>query len=67
MKKTFQIGVLLLLIVSMGCRSNRKNTETKITSEEFPSEMVSFMAYENNPVFSGTGSGTWDNQIRERG
>ena len=29
--------------------------------------MVSFKSYEGNPVFSGTNTGTWDNQIRERG
>ncbi len=67
MKKTFQIGVLLILIVALGCKSNRKNAETKTISEEFPSEMVNFKPYKNNPVFSGSNSNTWDNLIRERG
>lgn len=35
--------------------------------EEFPKELVSFMPYEGNPVFSGTGRDTWDRKIRERG
>jgi predicted GH43/DUF377 family glycosyl hydrolase len=34
---------------------------------QFPSELVDFVAYENNPVFKGTGTGTWDQMIRERG
>ena len=67
MKKTIQIGILLLLIVTVGCQSKKKSSETNINSEKFPPEMVNFKPYENNPVFSGTGSGTWDNQIRERG
>src|SRR3954470_11183889 len=34
---------------------------------EFPDELVHFIPYKNNPVFTGTGTATWDNQIRERG
>jgi hypothetical protein len=41
--------------------------EAKNRGEEFPEELVRFVPYPNNPVFSGTGSTTWDNQIRERG
>jgi beta-1,2-mannobiose phosphorylase / 1,2-beta-oligomannan phosphorylase len=37
------------------------------TDPLFPSELVNFEAYENNPVFSGTGADTWDEKIRERG
>jgi predicted GH43/DUF377 family glycosyl hydrolase len=36
-------------------------------TEEFPQELVSFVPYEGNPVFSGTGRDTWDRKIRERG
>ncbi len=53
--------LVLLLITAGGCQNPNEVTK------EFPAEMVSFEPYENNPVFSGTGSGTWDNQIRERG
>jgi sucrose-6-phosphate hydrolase SacC (GH32 family) len=60
----FQTGLVLLLIILTACQNPKKN---KTTDEEFPSEMVSFKPYENNPVFSGTATGTWDNQIRERG
>jgi len=33
----------------------------------FPPEMVTFVPYDGNPVFSGTGADTWDRMIRERG
>jgi beta-1,2-mannobiose phosphorylase / 1,2-beta-oligomannan phosphorylase len=59
--RLLQIGGFLLLIITSGCQAPKE------FSEEFPVEMVSFEPYENNPVFSGTGTGTWDNQIRERG
>lgn len=36
-------------------------------SKEFPSELVEFVAYQDNPVFAGTGKDTWDRKIRERG
>ncbi|MCK8493735.1 glycosylase [Spirosoma sp. RP8] len=34
---------------------------------DFPPELVSFTPYKGNPVFSGTGTNTWDQKIRERG
>ncbi|MEM8495256.1 MAG: hypothetical protein AAF663_07700 [Planctomycetota bacterium] len=33
----------------------------------FPEELVSFVEAQEAPVFSGTGRGTWDHAIRERG
>lgn len=39
----------------------------KTVSTEFPSSLVHFVASPNNPVFSGTGTNTWDSLIRERG
>jgi sucrose-6-phosphate hydrolase SacC (GH32 family) len=33
----------------------------------FPPELVDFVPYKNNPVFTGTGTATWDRYIRERG
>lgn len=39
----------------------------KNTDNEFPEELVNFVPYQKNPVFAGTGGGTWDSQIRERG
>ncbi len=43
------------------------NNSTK-EADEFPSEIVNFQPFKNNPVFKGTAdSTTWDEQIRERG
>jgi predicted GH43/DUF377 family glycosyl hydrolase len=53
-------AAFLLLLVS--CKS--KPQETKI---EFASQMVAFKPIENNPVFTGTDTLTWDQHIRERG
>jgi predicted GH43/DUF377 family glycosyl hydrolase len=36
-------------------------------STDFPDELVHFVAYPHNPVFSGTDTTTWDRHIRERG
>ena len=33
----------------------------------FPPELVDWVPYAGNPLFSGTGQGGWDDQIRERG
>ena len=33
----------------------------------FPPELVDWVPYEGNPLFAGTGQGTWDDHIRERG
>lgn len=33
----------------------------------FPAELVDWVPYPGNPLFSGTGTGTWDDRIRERG
>lgn len=33
----------------------------------FPIELVDWVPYEGNPLFSGTGASTWDEKIRERG
>jgi len=33
----------------------------------FPRELVDWVPYEGNPLFAGTGQGTWDDRIRERG
>ena len=36
-------------------------------ANEFPKQLVSFVPYSSNPIFTGTGEDTWDKQIRERG
>jgi predicted GH43/DUF377 family glycosyl hydrolase len=69
MKKTLYILMILLLAIATGCNKKQSSykEEGKTPTEEFPSEMVDFFPYENNPVFEGTGTDTWDKNIRERG
>src|SRR5881275_999695 len=57
--------LLLLAIYMIQCSPSHKTMNN--TSSEFPDELVHFVPYKNNPVFAGTGTETWDNQIRERG
>lgn len=52
--------MLCVLLAATACSSRTK-------SSDFPSEMVDFVPYSGNPVFTGTGSDTWDKKIRERG
>jgi predicted GH43/DUF377 family glycosyl hydrolase len=59
MKKIFVWIVFLLLLFGVSCDYKDKS--------EFPAEIVDFIPYKNNPVFAGTGTDTWDKQIRERG
>ncbi|MEP7110445.1 MAG: glycosylase [Ferruginibacter sp.] len=63
--KYLQLAIVMLFAVSC---TNQPNSGTgNINKEEFPDAMVEFVAYEKNPVFMGTGTDTWDRQIRERG
>jgi hypothetical protein len=58
-------GIILLLIVLLSCTGQQKKEKTIL--EGFPEEMVDFVPYKNNPVFTGTDTNTWDRKIRERG
>ncbi len=49
----------------LGCGEGVKRFA--VGEEEFPRELVYFVAYEGNPLFAGTGEDTWDRKIRERG
>jgi hypothetical protein len=35
--------------------------------DRFPAELVDFVPYADNPVFTASGKGNWDTKIRERG
>lgn len=59
------INLLLPLIVLWGC--DHKQAQDQDGIELFPPELVEFVPYSGNPVFTGTGSDTWDRFIRERG
>ncbi len=42
--------------------------QTQVAQDaDFPPELVKWVEYPGNPIFSGTGRNTWDRQIRERG
>jgi len=66
---TSDVIVFLLALTAIGCNPSSTGNEETTSSEAdiFPQELVSFVPYEKNPLFSGTGSDTWDNTIRERG
>ena len=63
------IKLLIILLIITGCRqkSSSGSRDLKPDTTKFPSEITDFTAWKNNPVFSGTGSDTWDQMIRERG
>lgn len=63
-------GFLYLIIfgTAIGCQERRDaTTMTPPQTSTHPTEILDFVPYENNPVFTGTGSDTWDSKIRERG
>ena len=67
----FFAGLVLLVGLSLAISCNRASTANPETSSSnddvFPEELISFVPYQNNPVFTGTGENTWDHAIRERG
>lgn len=68
-KATAFILLLTLGLASVSCNksSTADETETAAARNAFPDELVSFIPYKNNPLFTGTGQDTWDEKIRERG
>ncbi|MEP6596304.1 MAG: hypothetical protein ABJA71_10175, partial [Ginsengibacter sp.] len=60
--------ILILVFLAMACNNPApQSKDSKTEPALFPSEMVNFIPYKDNPIFSGTGSNTWDEEIRERG
>ncbi len=55
---------LTAFIFNQSCSSKKENTGK---ASLFPPELVDFVPYAQNPVFTGTGKDTWDKMIRERG
>jgi hypothetical protein len=56
------IILFAIMIMALTC-----NTPQSVKSVDFPSELVHFVNYSKNPLFSGTDTNTWDRHIRERG
>jgi sucrose-6-phosphate hydrolase SacC (GH32 family) len=67
MKKTSHVIVLMGFLILLSCKQGQNKVKNSDSSLEFATEMVEFVPYEHNPLFSGTKSDTWDRQIRERG
>ncbi|GAB4024052.1 glycoside hydrolase family protein [Spirosoma koreense] len=60
--------VTLLLACLLARPWNPPDVSIPATADpDFPAELVQFTPYSANPVFSGTGTSTWDQKIRERG
>jgi beta-1,2-mannobiose phosphorylase / 1,2-beta-oligomannan phosphorylase len=62
--RTSLIIVVTIFMVLPGCRQKPAPVPNQV---EFASEMVEFVPFDHNPLFSGTGTETWDKVIRERG
>ena len=62
--RTPLIIVATIFMFLQGCKQNPAKVPDQV---EFSKEMVEFVPYEHNPLFTGTDSGTWDKNIRERG
>ena len=68
MKRVFTYILLSLLFeVAQMVLAVPKVPANKSTDPRFPVELVEFDNYEKNPVFSGSGTNTWDQVVRERG
>ncbi len=56
-----------ILLLGASCKDKKTEPVQTDTAENFPSAMVQFTPYSQNPVFEGTHTDTWDDKIRERG
>ena len=70
MRNLQSIVIVISFLAYTGCKNpaviNLKATAGMDTIS-FPTILTHFKPYDNNPVFTGTGGNTWDEQIRERG
>jgi predicted GH43/DUF377 family glycosyl hydrolase len=75
--KKYTILPTLIMVLASSCKDQIKtkdkgdNLQPAVTTTKdsvpFPAELVQFQTQDNNPVFTGTGTDTWDRNIRERG
>lgn len=61
------LGILFILTIAIACKNRYKDASKHNPGDEFPPEMVDFIAADTAPLFSGSGTNTWDKKIRERG
>ncbi|MCK4922948.1 MAG: hypothetical protein KAS71_17995 [Bacteroidales bacterium] len=59
--------ILFVLMIFSSCNNPDKSSVTSKTNNGFAVEMVEFIKTSDKPAFTGTGTNTWDRQIRERG
>src|SRR5690349_21376241 len=62
-----RIALLLAPFVLVASLVVAQDAAQKPRGAEFPAELVEWVPYEHNPVFTGAGPGAWDAKIRERG
>jgi beta-1,2-mannobiose phosphorylase / 1,2-beta-oligomannan phosphorylase len=67
MNKSAYVLPLMLFLILSSCKQKQNREAKSGTNVDFPKEMVEFVPYEHNPLFSGTNVDTWDKHIRERG
>lgn len=61
------IQISTLCLVFFSCSPRPRHEAKSVDTIIFPPELVEFTPYEHNPIFTGTGTETWDRHIRERG
>lgn len=63
--------IVLLLIALISCERRSETppstSDSSSSSIALDTTMLAFQPYKGNPVFTGTGTNTWDKNIRERG
>jgi len=57
------IAFVLAVLAAGACTSRPPGPAATV----FPKELTDWVPYEGNPLFAGTGTDTWDREIRERG
>lgn len=76
-KMIFSLTAMTVMVLLVACKEAAKNSNVSLVTKTaiilaqdsvpFPSELVDFKPIAENPIFTGTGEDTWDQNIRERG
>lgn len=57
-----------IVLIAVACGERRQKDQITLPqTTTYPAEILEFVPYEDNPVFTGGGPGDWDERIRERG
>lgn len=60
-------NILVWIVLFVFFTISEDGTDRNKDHSAFPGEIVNFSSYDKNPVFTGSGTNTWDERIRERG